>query len=299
VSLPGWELAASAYATTLQPDYDADWAGDEAVTASVRAPALSFEKAAAAPLPTAPPAQEAPRGGPQYGAYTRGETFAEQEDTWKQATPKGERAPLWTPADAAPAVPNGDDAQVPWRTLIALVVLGVLAVGAYFAYPRAHDWWVARSVPAELRAYVAGGGVAHAPAGQGYSVRLPKTPVQRDTPPANLSAPWTAIHHSVVTGDGYRIVVHVAEFTRGGEVPFGGAAALNDPRVAGGIAAANVRTVTFARQPAFDYDGSVAHPARGRLFLRGTRLYVVTVEADQGAGAVFDELMRSFTPAAP
>ena len=26
MSLPGWELAASAYATTLQPDYDADWA---------------------------------------------------------------------------------------------------------------------------------------------------------------------------------------------------------------------------------------------------------------------------------
>jgi hypothetical protein len=156
---------------------------------------------------------------------------------------------------------------------------------------------VGRSVPADLRAYIAGDGVAHAPAGQGYSARLPKAPVQRDTPPSALRAPWTAIHRSVVTGDDYRIVVRVAELTRGGELPFGAAAALGDPRIAGDLAAVNVRAVTFAGQSAFDFEGAGGRPVRGRIFLRGARLYVVTVESD-GADKVLDELMRSFTPAA-
>jgi hypothetical protein len=299
VSLPGWELAASAYATTLQPDYDADWA-DTAVTAAVRAPARSFGATMETPVrtPVAVPGEETPRSAPQDYASpsyaARHATFAEQEDTWKQRTPSGERAPLWTPADAAPLMPQGVDAQMPWRTLITLVVLAVVAGAAYFAYPRAQDWWAGRSAPAELRGYVAGNGVSHAPAGEGYSVRLPKTPVHNDTPRSALSAPWVAIHRSVVSGDDYRIVVRVADLSRAGAVPFGGAAALGDPRIAGRVTAANVRTVTFAGQPAFDFDGAGRRPVRGRLFLRDARLYVVTVEAE-GADAVFDELMRSFT----
>ena len=42
VSLPWWEMAASSYVTTLQPDYDAGWSDKGSVTATVRAPSLSF-----------------------------------------------------------------------------------------------------------------------------------------------------------------------------------------------------------------------------------------------------------------
>ena len=54
VSLPWWEMAASSYVTTLQPDYDADWSDKGSVTATVRAPSLSFvTKTVAAPQPRA------------------------------------------------------------------------------------------------------------------------------------------------------------------------------------------------------------------------------------------------------
>jgi hypothetical protein len=301
VSLPGWEFAASAYATTLQPDYDADWADTASVTAAVRAPSPSSEANADAPArpstPT-PPAVPYPAswsfasGGTETAARTGPEPAPEAT-----AAAKPERAPLWTPADAPPVVPHGVDAQMPWRTLFALLVCALLAGAAYLAYPRAHDWWIGRSVPGELRAYIAGGGVVHAPAGEGYSVRLPEAPAHNDVPRSSPGTPWAAIHRSVVSGDDYRIVVRVAELGPGGGLPFGGAAALADPRIAGDVAAINVRAVTFAGQPAFDFEGAGGRTVRGRIFLRGARLYVVTVESD-GADKVFDELMRSFTPAA-
>jgi hypothetical protein len=304
VSLPGWELAASAYATTLQPDYDAGWADDASVGASVRAPSLSFEtKTVTSPqLPVAALPEEAHRGGPQFGSRAPVTApvpapFAKDDAAKQPAQPRAERAPLWTPADAPPVMPQGVDAQVPWRTLITLLVLALLAGVSYRAYPRARDWWVGRSVPSELRAYIAGDGVPYAPTGEGYSVRLPEVPVHTDVPRNSLSAPWVAIHRSVVARDDYRIVVRVAPLSRGGALPFGAAGMLGDRRIAGDVAATNVREVTFAGRPAFDYEGGRERPLRGRIFLRGARLYVVTVES-AGAGHVFDELMRSFTPAA-
>jgi hypothetical protein len=293
VSLPGWELAASAYATTLQPDYDADWADDATVIAAVRASSRSYEANAAPPSrPLVPPSPEVTRrGGPP--APTK--IFAEAEAEPSRA-PSRERAPLWTPADAV-RPPTGPDAQIPWRRLITVLVLALLAGGAYVAAPRVHDWWVARAVPGELRAYIGGDGVSVSPVGEGYSARLPKAPVHAAAPRSSLSAPWIAIHKSVVTGADYQIVVRVAQLSRGGELPFGAAGALGDPRIVGDVAATDIRAVTFAGQPAFDFEGSQVRPLHGRTFLRGARLYVVTVESD-GADRVFDELMRSFTPAA-
>ena len=52
----------------------------------------------------------------------------------------------------------------------------------------------------------------------------------------------------------------------------------------------------LAGVPAFDFEGEGARdtPVRGRIFVRGTRAYVVTVDS-AGADDVFDELLQSFT----
>ena len=128
-----------------------------------------------------------------------------------------------------------------------------------------------RSVPNDLRAYVGGKGVPYAPAGEGYSVRLPKQPVHTDTALSADDAPWTAIHRSVVTGPDYRVVIRVAQLSRSVTLPFGVVGALGDPRVAGEIAATDIRPVTFEGNAAYDYDGVTKEPFRGRVFRYGSR----------------------------
>jgi hypothetical protein len=286
------------YATELQPDYDADWAGAHA-GAVERKPSLSFQsKTVNSPqLLVAALPETAREGGPQFGAAA---TVAppvapptSRDDATTDPAP-GTRTPFWTPADAAPVMPKGVDAQMPWRSLATLLVLAILAGAAYFAYPRAHAWYIGRSVPEDLRAYVGGKGVDHAPVGEGYSVRLPKQPAHTDAALSPDDAPWTAIHRSVVAGRDYRIVIRVAQLSGAVTLPFGLVGVLVDARVAGDVAATNLRQITFAGGPAYDYDGVTKEPFRGRVFRYGSRVYVVTVQA-KGADRVFDELMRSFS----
>jgi hypothetical protein len=183
------------------------------------------------------------------------------------------------------------------RKLFALVVLVALAAGAYRAYPRVHAWWVARSVPADLRGYVGGGGVQYAAPGQGYSVRLPKTPVQRDVPPSAQPAPWSVIHRAVVTGSHYHIVIRVGVLAGGATLPFGLGGTLADARFGGTPAPRHLRPVTFRDVPAFTFRVDGAHPVAGEVFQRGARVYVVSVQA-KGAGSVLDTVLGSFTPVA-
>ena len=62
-----------------------------------------------------------------------------------------------------------------------LVVVLLLGVGVYFAYPYVHTQIVARSVAADLRPYVEGKGVPTRRRAMGYSVRLPAAPVRADS----------------------------------------------------------------------------------------------------------------------
>jgi hypothetical protein len=294
------------YATELQPDYDAGWADGATIRAAARVPSLSFDtRTVSSPqLLVAAPPDEARQGGPQFASSARatqpvGPPAPKDDATKGQTLPPGVRVPLWTPADSAPA-PTGVDARMPWRTLITLLVLALLAGGAYLGYPRAHTWWIARSVPADLHAYVGGEGVLYGPAGQGYSVRLPKAPVHRNVAPAPTGPPalWRTMHRSAVAGPDYQIVIRVAHLSSGATLPFGAPGALVDPRLAGTPRPTNVRGVEFQGRPAFDYDVGADPLMRGRVFRYGARLYVVTVQATKGANRVLDELMRSFKIAA-
>jgi len=203
--------------------------------------------------------------------------------------------PLWTPANST-TPPARSDAVVPWRKLLTVAVAVVLAIGAYKTYPRAHAWWVARAVPADLHAYVEGKGVHYAPARQGFSLRLPKPPVHGDEQLGPEPGPWSAIHRAVVAGSDYRIVIRVGDLRGGAALPFGIGGALADERIGGKPAPHGLQLVSFDDRPAYAFHIDGSHPLVGRAFERGARVYVFTVES-HGADRVLDALLSSFTPA--
>jgi hypothetical protein len=178
------------------------------------------------------------------------------------------------------------------RRLVALLLLGV---GAYFVYPYVHTQIVARSVAADLRPYVEGKGVAYAPAGGGYSVRLPAAPVRADR---QLVAPTIPIaitaHASTVTGHDYKIVVWVGDLP-GGALPKGELAALKDPEIGGTGALTGVHEVQLAGETAAvgSFASSDALPRRVAVLVHAGHLYVIRVQA-QTVGPVFDRLTKSF-----
>jgi hypothetical protein len=121
--------------------------------------------------------------------------------------------------------------------------------------------------------------------------------VHADAALSPRDAPWNVVHRSIVSAPDYQIVVRVAELAHRATLPFGVAGALADPLVAGDVVATNVRPVTFDGRRAYDYDAAGTRPLRGRIFRRGSRVYIVTVRS-AGAAPVFDALMRSFRAAA-
>jgi hypothetical protein len=55
-----------------------------------------------------------------------------------------------------------------------------------------------------------------------------------------------------------------------------------------------VRLANFEDKPSYAYDLGSMPPMRGRIFRRGTRVYVVTVQS-KNAGPVLDAVLGSFT----
>jgi hypothetical protein len=293
--MPGWDLAASVYATGVQPDFDADWADDAGATVGAGKRSLAFEKQVTSPhaLAGAPPA-ETPPGGPTFvGGDPVASPVAPPKGDPTQGLPPGVRVPLWTPADSAPPFTR-PDAVIPWRKMFTFVVLVVLVVGGYRAYPRVHAWYVARSVPADLRAYTQGKGVRYRPKGQGFEVLLPKAPAHGDVPLGIQPAPWTAIHRAVVTGADYHIVIRVGELASDATLPFGLAGALADARFGGRRAPHALELASFDDEPAYEFHVDGPRPITGRVFRRGTRVYVVSVQS-KSAGHVLDTVLHSLT----
>jgi hypothetical protein len=178
--------------------------------------------------------------------------------------------------------------------MFTFVVLVVLAAGGYTAYPRVHAWYVARSVPADLRAYTQGKGVRYRPKGQGFEVLLPKAPAHGDVPLGIQPAPWTAIHRAVVTGADYHIVIRVGELASDATLPFGLAGALADARFGGRRAPHALELASFDDEPAYEFHVDGPRPITGRVFRRGTRVYVVSVQS-KSAGHVLDTVLHSLT----
>jgi hypothetical protein len=180
-----------------------------------------------------------------------------------------------------------------WAKRVGIVAV-VCAVGVV-ASPRVHTLIVARSVAPDLRAYVEGKGVTHAPVAEGYSVRFPKEPTVSAPPvvAASIALPIVT-HSSVAVGSDYRIVVWDADLPRG-VLPKGAVGALKDPKIGGSGTLAAVHSLRIAGETAYvgTFTSSDALPRRVAVIVHGGRLFVIRAQAES-AGAVFDTVVQSF-----
>ena len=225
-----------------------------------------------------------PPGGPQFVGAVPGE-----------AEPLGR----FVATSALPANVRRRKAQRArrWRRgSTAVVVIAMLGAGAYAAYPRVRAQIRSRSVPADLRAYVRGAGIAYAPAGQGYSVRLPARPHPRDSADTSPNGARSMfVHRSIVAGADYQIVVRVDEPPNTGTFPLDLSGVLRDPFLVGTGGPTNVRAVVVAGAAGYEADVRTPNvvPFKVAVFAHGTRLYVIRVET-RSPGVVLDAVAASF-----
>jgi hypothetical protein len=180
--------------------------------------------------------------------------------------------------------------------VIPVLVLVILGISAYVAYPHLRTWVRARSVPSDLRSYVKGHGIVYTPVGQGYSVRLPGVPVHRDNQVTSSDGKRSMlVRRSITAGTGYQIVIRVDELGSGAIPRSGLQGALQDPFLAGSDAPAIVHKTVIAGETA--YAGEVharnVLPFYVGVVMHGGRLYVIRVES-RSVETVFDAVARSF-----
>jgi hypothetical protein len=266
-----------------EPEIFAELAADAELTAG--APATETPAGLAAPLPPGGPrfVGSAPIPAPRRGWRRRsprrvpdGGPLGTFQQTWSLPAPS--RSRRWRPV------------------VIPVLVLVILGVAAYVAYPHVRTVIRARSAPAGLRSYVQGHGVVYAPVGQGYSVRLPGAPVHRDQQVTSSDGKRSMfVRRSISAGTGYQIVVRVDELPKGTKLPLGLPGALQDPFLAGSDAPASVHKVAIAGETA--YEGQVharnVLPFEVAVAMHRDRLYVIRIESES-VGTVFDAVAKSF-----
>jgi hypothetical protein len=253
-------------------------------------PAMLAQRAAEAiageaePLPPGGPKFTGSIGGP-VGAPGRRRRPASQAAVTPPPTP-GTFQPLWSPS--APPRPRRVR-----RNLTRLLVLVILGAAACRAYSPVRARLTAGSVPADLRAYVGGRRVTYAPPGLGYVVGLPSRPVTRDSQvPAVGDEPSLFVHRSIVGGRDFEIVIRVTDLSNTTALANGLTGALHDPQLTGGPPL-NVQARLFDGQAALDYDLHASPAMRVRMFVRGRRLYNISVQSSS-ASAVLDAVAKSF-----
>jgi hypothetical protein len=254
-------------------------------------PAMLAERAASA---TAGETEELlPPGGPKFTGSIAGPVGApgrRRRPGSPGAVTPGPMPGTFQPAWSLPAPKRPRRVR---RNLARLLVLAILVAAAVFAYPQVRARLAARSVPSDLHAYVGGRRVTYAPAGQGYVVGLPSRPVTRDSQvPAAGDEPPLFVHRSIVGGRDFEIVIRVTDLTDTTALANGLTGALHDPQLAGG-APFNVHALLFEGQAALDYDLHASPAMRVRMFVRGRRLYNISVQSS-AASAVLDAVAKSF-----
>ncbi|MGQ0825645.1 MAG: hypothetical protein ACT4OX_11595 [Actinomycetota bacterium] len=293
------------------------------VTATPSAPAATPSAAPAAPW-LRPPGPSAPSAAPP--PPSRPSPSAPPEI----ATPGGHVAPSgFDPRYAAPAriglpgapggpTPSGLGAASPyervptassqWSTPVTpvkrssgslkkLLCVGLLCLGAFVGWEYVGAW--RNAVPAEVEEYVDGGGVEYAPAGMGYSVRLPETPTETSDTQSAYGMSVT-INAAIIERDQWEAGVAVTDLPV--VVPDDQAEAVMREAIAGGTSAMagefeSAEVTTHSGLPAMDatLDGPDGHPVRVLVVMSGSRLYILMAHAVQGTEKIFDELVESFS----
>ncbi len=205
------------------------------------------------------------------------------------AAPPGIRGSSWS-------LPAPSRARRLRPLVIPVVVLVILGVAAYVAYPHVRTFVRGNSAPADLRSYVNGHGVVYTPVGQGYSVRLPGVPVHRDQQVTSSDGKRTMlVRRSITAGADYQIVIRVDEVAKGALGRSGLAGALQDPFLAGSNAPASVHKTVIGGETA--YAGEVharkVLPFEVAVVMHAGRLYAILIES-RSVGTVFDAVAKSF-----
>jgi hypothetical protein len=163
-------------------------------------------------------------------------------------------------------------------------------------------WNVVRArseTPAKVADYVDGGGVRYESSDLGYSVRLPEQPEETSETRRIGPGSFTA-YGAIVEGNKYEIGMSVVDM--GFAAPSRGADANEFLRAAVGAGATNIggtvenSTLTQHRgSPAIDavLDVDDDYPARIRVVLSGTYMYIAIVHSAYETDAMFDELVGS------
>jgi hypothetical protein len=181
-----------------------------------------------------------------------------------------------------------------FRLIPALVVAIVVTLG-FFGWQTYQDR--KNAPPAGTREWVDGDGVAYAPPGRGYNVRLPDNPAEQ-TLTQNVAGASVAAHVAYTTGDDWEMAVATADV---GAIP-GGIVDAALSGAAGGFASGTGGEVKDQKRT--EHQGHAAvdatvdigddFPARVRVVYDGARAYVLVVHAKSGARVLFDELVESF-----
>jgi len=231
-----------------------------------------------------------PAGGPKFG----GSPIVAPVGL---PAPRGHRRPASaTPTPGTFNKACSRSAPRPWRRtrrrFTHLVLLAVLAAGAYVVAAQARSSLADRSMPAALVAYVHGTGVSYAPAGQGYAVRLPSQPGTGDVlVAASRTEPALLIHRSIVSGTDFEIVIRAVDRSGAAALHGGLTGALHDAQLVGD-APTNMRRVVVDDTPAVEYDLHASPTVHARIVMGARHLYVFSVRSPW-AGAVLDALTQS------
>jgi hypothetical protein len=175
--------------------------------------------------------------------------------------------------------------------LAILVVATVLVVGiAGWRFVQAK----LNAPPAAVQAYIDGGGVTHAPAGAGYSVRLPETPSV-----TTASVNGGSVDVALTEADDWE--AGVAVITLPQPISDAEARTMMELAASGGTGAIageleDTEVTTHEGRPALDVrikppDG---HPMRARVVTAGNRIYLLAVHAVHGTGKFFEAAVASF-----
>jgi hypothetical protein len=173
-----------------------------------------------------------------------------------------------------------------------MVVVAMLVAGAYVVAPHVRSWLADRSIPADLRAYVDGLGVSDAPAGQGYTVRVPSRPHAGEVLVAASGAqPALVIYRSIVSGTDFEIVIRAVDLSGATALRGGLTGALHDAPLVGS-GPTDVRRVVVDGTSAFDYELPTSPAIHARILSGARHLYVLSVQSTS-AGTVLDTLTQS------
>jgi hypothetical protein len=152
--------------------------------------------------------------------------------------------------------------------------------------------------PAEVQAFIDGEGVEYAPAGAGYTIRLPGTPEEVSTT-QNVMGRAVTMHGAVIERDEWEAGVVVIDLPAA--VPAADTEAVMRGAISGGNssisgAIKDQEVTTHEGFPALDVEIEPpdGHPFLARLTIANNRLYMVMAHSVRAADAMFDELVASF-----